>query len=103
MNCGVGLVAAGLFDPCTCVWQLVQLRACHKFTTFLPLELAVIAGCSCGGTAGAYTPGWPPTAPTVGPCGVWQPWHRIGGRDTSIAGIVLPCGLWQLAQLSLTG
>ena len=73
-------------------------------TTFLPLEVPVTAGATCGGTAGGNTPGWPPTAPTPpATCGVWHCWHSIGGRATSIAGTVLPCGLWQFAQLSVTG
>ena len=43
-NCGVGLVADGLLEPCTCVWQFMQLRPCHSWTTFLPLVVLVISG-----------------------------------------------------------
>src|SRR5512133_2766717 len=47
-----GLVADGLFEPCTCVWQFRQARPCHMLTTFLPLLVPVMADDSCPGAAG---------------------------------------------------
>ena len=86
------------------MWQLVQLRPCQMFTTFLPPVMFVIDGDSWPPAAGGNTPGWPPTAPTPpATCGVWHCWHSIGGRALSMAATVLPCGLWQMAQLSCTG
>src|SRR6185369_7385191 len=101
---GVGFVVAGLFEPCTWVWQLAHARPCQMFTTFLPLVVAVTAAEACPGAAGGNTPRWPPTAPTPPVTwGVWHCWHRIGGRVLSMAATTLPCGLWQIAQSSCTG
>jgi len=45
----------------------------------------------------------PTTCPTCAPCGVWHWWQRNGGRAFSMFSAVVPCGLWQLLQSSLTG
>src|SRR4051812_46169837 len=34
---------------------------------------------------------------------LWHSWHRNGGRCLSRLAIVVPCGSWQMAQLSCTG
>jgi hypothetical protein len=33
----------------------------------------------------------------------WNSWHRKGARDFSKGAILEPCGVWQLAQSSVTG
>src|SRR6202521_5884812 len=87
LNCGVGLVVLGLFDPWTSVWQLRQPRAIVMLIAFFPLVVTVF-GTTC----------LPSSWGTFGPCGVWHWWHRNGGRAFSRFSTTVPCGLWQFMQ-----
>src|SRR3954470_14720690 len=61
LNCGVGLVVLGLFEPCTSVWQLRQPRPWVMLIGFLPVVVTVF-----GTTCRPRSCGW------FGPCGVWH-------------------------------
>src|SRR5574341_1057100 len=80
------VVDAGLLLPWMLVWQFTHPRA--RMTARL---VAVPDPRTLPGTV----PRWL--------VGSWHSWHRYGGRWRRRAALVVPCGLWQIAQFSWTG
>ncbi|HSN77165.1 MAG TPA: hypothetical protein VL334_18990, partial [Anaerolineae bacterium] len=89
--CGVGLVAAGLFEPWTWVWQFRHPRACVKLMALLPVCVPPTepecvpppewAGEFLGVLSGTELP---LSVGMTESCGVWHEWHRKGVRIFSM-------------------